>query len=137
MIWREELKIGVDEIDNQHQELFNRLNEFLKVVRNKDESQSTKKEKVRDTLAFLEEYVAVHFSAEEKIQLKNNYPNFEEHHQIHEEFKEEIADFRQKFSGGNYDEELLMEFSGHLLTWLINHVANEDQKIADYINNQS
>lgn len=135
MIWKENLKIGVAKVDKQHKELFNRLNDFIKVVRNK--KGKINEEKIQETLNFMEEYVVVHFNSEEKIQQKYDYPNYEEHHRIHEEFKAEVAKFKKQFESGNYDEDLIMEFSGRLLTWLINHVADEDQKIADYIDNET
>lgn len=132
MIWKESLKIGVEEVDKQHKELFNRLNKFLKIVRNQDTTEIDMG-KVEETLNFMGEYVDVHFKSEEAIQKKYNYPGYEEHREIHENFKQEIREFKQEFEEKDFDEELLMEFSGRLLTWLINHVASEDQKIAEYV----
>lgn len=133
MIWRENLKIGIEEIDQQHQELFKRFNDFIQVVRSTDYSQETKKNKIAKTVDFLNEYVIVHFNAEEKIQQKHNYPKYEEHHQAHEDFKSDLATFKEEFEKQAYDEDLVQKFSGRILTWLINHVADEDQKIANHI----
>ncbi len=132
MIWKDSYKIGVQEVDDQHKELFERLNAFLRVVRGK-ETMEVKAEKVAETLAFMGEYVIVHFDSEEEIQRRYNYPNYETHRQIHERFKAEIAKFEDGFHR-QFDEDLLQEFSGKLLAWLINHVADEDQRIGDYIN---
>lgn len=38
---------------------------------------------------------------------------------------------RQYEESGN-QEQLMQQFAGRLLAWLINHVASEDQKIADF-----
>lgn len=135
MIWKDNYEIGVKEVDQQHKELFKRLNSFLRVVRS-DEDKDIKCEKIEETLDFMSEYVVVHFDSEEAIQKKYNYPEYEKHHQIHERFKAEIAEFKKEFEEDKYNEDLVMEFSGKLLTWLINHVAAEDQKIGDYINEQ-
>ena len=133
MIWRDNLKIGVDTIDEQHRELFKRFNDFIQVVRSDDYSQKKKKEKIAETLSFLADYVVTHFDSEEAIQQKHNYPNYEEHHQAHEDFKAKVANFKERFEKEEYNEDLVQEFSGQVLTWLINHVADEDQKIADHI----
>lgn len=133
MIWRDEYKIGVDLVDEQHKELFNRLGDFIQTVRSA-EKVAAKKAEIDRTLAFLGDYVVTHFNAEEALQKKYNYPDFENHHEVHEQFKSEIAEFKKEFESSGYDEDLLMEFSGYLLTWLINHVAATDQKIGDYIN---
>ncbi|MFW6006585.1 MAG: hypothetical protein ACOC4G_00815 [Bacillota bacterium] len=34
MIWKDSYKIGIKVVDNQHRELFERLNNFLQIVRN-------------------------------------------------------------------------------------------------------
>jgi len=134
MIWKDEYKIGVELVDQQHKELFKRLGNFIQNVRS-DKEDSEKKEEVEKTLNFMGEYVAVHFDAEEELQKKYNYPDFENHHQIHEDFKAEVADFQRKYRENEYDEDFVMEFSGRLLTWLIIHVASTDQDIGEHINN--
>lgn len=133
MIWKEEYKIGVDLIDDQHKELFTRLNSFIKTVRS-NEDKEKKAKKVEETLNFMAEYVVEHFNAEEALQRKYKYPAYENHHQIHENFKKEIIEFQNEFKENSYDEDFVMEFSGRLLSWLINHVANTDQDIGAYIN---
>ncbi|MCK8818034.1 bacteriohemerythrin [Natroniella sulfidigena] len=134
MLWKEQYKIGIDQVDQQHKELFNRLNSFLTIVRN-DEPIENKIEEIEKTLDFMGEYVVVHFDSEEKVQQEYNYPDYEEHKEVHERFKAEILKFKEEFEADKCNEDLIMEFSGKLLTWLINHVADEDQRIADYVQN--
>lgn len=132
MIWKESLRIGVEEVDCQHEELFRRFNEFVKVVRGEDDRE-VKAHKIAETLEFMGTYVVDHFASEEELQKACNYPGYEAHRAIHERFKAEIAQFKTQFEADRYNEDLPMEFSGKLLTWLIHHVSNEDQKIAAYI----
>lgn len=134
MIWKESYKIGVEEVDQQHKELFKRLKNFIHTVRSDEDDKETKRKKVAETLEFMGDYVDEHFSDEEKLQKKYDYPDYEKHHEIHEKFKAEIKEFADEFSENEYDEEFAMEFSGRLLTWLINHVADTDQKIGKHIN---
>ena len=133
MIWKDEYKIGVELVDDQHRELFKRLGDFIQTVRS-DKEESKKKIEVEKTLNFMGEYVVTHFDAEEALQKKYNYPGFENHHQIHEDFKAEVAEFQQEYRENKFDEDFVMEFSGRLLTWLINHVASTDQDIGEHIN---
>ena len=60
--WTEDLATGVPEIDAQHKELFSRINRLLEAC-----NQGQGRAEVGKTLAFLEEYVLIHFSTEEKI----------------------------------------------------------------------
>ncbi len=133
MIWKEKYCIGVESVDKQHEELFKRFNSFLQLVRS-DKKMEDKINEIEKTLNFMGEYVVTHFDSEEAVQQKYNYPEYERHHQIHEDFKNDIAEFASKFEKDKYNEDLIMEFSGRLLTWLINHVTGEDQKISKHIN---
>ena len=133
MIWKDDYEIGVELVDKQHKELFKRLGDFIQTVRS-DEEKEKKKAEVEKTLNFMGEYVTTHFDAEEALQKRYDYPDFEEHHKIHEDFKAEIAEFQEEYKKNEYDEDFVMEFSGRLLTWLINHVASTDQDIGKHIN---
>ncbi|PTX17562.1 MULTISPECIES: bacteriohemerythrin [Halanaerobium] len=133
MIWKDEYKIGVELVDSQHEELFRRLGDFIVTVRSEQDKEEKRKE-IEKTLDFMGEYVVTHFNAEEALQKKYNYPDYENHHKIHEDFKAEIAEFKEKYKENNYDEDFVLEFSGRLLTWLINHVASTDQDIGKHIN---
>ncbi|MEA1885450.1 MAG: hemerythrin family protein [Thermotogota bacterium] len=132
LLWKDQYKIGVELIDKQHQELFKRLNSFLIVLRN-GKPLEEKMDEIEKTFGFMGEYVDVHFKSEEALQKKVKYPGYEAHHKIHEKFKQDIVSFKKEFEKDKYNEDLIMEFSGRLLTWLINHVTGEDQNIAKYV----
>ncbi|KXS49920.1 hemerythrin [Halanaerobium congolense] len=133
MIWKDEYKIGVELVDSQHEELFKRLGDFIVTVRS-DQDKEEKRKEIEKTLDFMGEYVVTHFNAEEALQKRYNYPDYENHHKIHEDFKAEIAEFKKEYKENDYDEDFVLEFSGRLLTWLINHVASTDQDIGEHIN---
>ena len=136
MIWRDSLKIGVEEIDIQHKELFDRFNLFLDVILT-DKEIDEKSIEVKKIFKFLGEYVIKHFEDEEKIQQEVSYPDYIKHFKIHRKFKEEIFEFQEKFEKGGYDETLFQRLSGKIAAWLVNHIAMEDQKLSDYINKKN
>lgn len=132
-MWKERYKIGVPKIDQQHRELFKRAEKFITTVRN-DKDLEEKITEIEKTLNFMGEYVNVHFDDEEILQQEIDYPAHEKHKQLHSDFKDYITEFKSEFEQDKRNEELIMEFSGRLMTWLINHVANEDQQISEYLN---
>ena len=132
MLWREQSKIGVELVDQQHEELFRRLSAFIDVLRNSTPLEQ-KMDEIEKTFHFMGEYVQVHFQSEEDLQAKIGYPEFEKHRRIHDSFKQEINAFQEEFYKDKYNEDLIMAFSGRLLTWLINHVTGDDQNIAKYV----
>ena len=78
-------------------------------------------------------YVVEHFHDEEEYQLSINYPGYEIHKQIHSDMVNYVQDVSRQFEQSDDNEELMQQFGGRLLAWLINHVAAEDQRIADYV----
>jgi len=132
MMWKEKYKIGVDVIDKQHQELFKRVSEFLHAIQKKDQWEN-KMVKVKETLDFMKEYVIVHFADEEEYQEKIGYPYLEEHRDAHNKFKAGVFDYVDRFEREGFTEELVQEFGGKLMTWLIMHVAKMDQEIGNYV----
>lgn len=135
MMWKEKYKIGVPLIDQQHEELFNRVSDFIQTVR-QEGAWEAKLEKIKATMAFMQEYVVVHFDEEEVYQAQINYPDLENHKQAHAKFKEAVNSYVNRLDQEGYSEELMQEFGGKLMAWLIMHVAATDQKIGEYVEAQ-
>lgn len=131
-MWKEKYKVGVRLIDEQHQELFNRVSDFVQTIRS-EEHWEDKLDKVKETMAFMQEYVVVHFEEEEIYQEKINYPDIQEHKQEHTKFKEGVNHYVKIFEEEGFTEEKIQEFGGRLMTWLIMHVGKMDQKIGAYV----
>ena len=132
MLWKDRYKLGVPRIDEQHKELFRRVGLFLQVLRSAvcwDE----KLQQINEMLEFMKGYVVEHFHDEEEYQLSINYPGHEIHKQIHSDMVNYVQDVSRQFEQSDDNEELMQQFGGRLLAWLINHVAAEDQRIADYV----
>lgn len=134
-MWKDSYKVGVELIDDQHQELFQRVSTFLKSVQaegNWDE----KLPYVKETMEFMQNYVVEHFADEEEYQLEINYPEYEEHKAIHDRFKAMVNSYADRFIAEGYAQEVVQEFGGKLMTWLIMHVAATDQKLGAYAREQ-
>lgn len=131
-MWKEKYRIGVELIDSQHQELFNRVSDFLQAVQ-RDGDWEKKLEQVKSTMDFMQRYVVEHFDAEEAFQQEIGFPEYPIHKQIHDEFKSAVNNYAETFARDGYSEELVQEFGAKLMTWLIMHVAAADQKIGAFV----
>ncbi|MGI6649510.1 MAG: bacteriohemerythrin [Bacillota bacterium] len=131
MLWKDEYELGVPLIDAQHKELFRRVESFLKALRSED-CWNEKIPKINETLEFMKRYVVEHFHDEEEYQRSINYPGYEAHKQIHTGMIKYVQEVSEQYEQANDNEHLMQQFGGRLLAWLINHVAAEDQRIADY-----
>ena len=131
MLWKDNYNLGVPSIDAQHKELFRRVESFLQVLRS-EERWEDKIPKIDETLEFMKGYVVDHFRDEEEYQRSIGYPGYEAHKQKHTGMVEYVLEVTQQYEQSNNNEQLMQQFGGRLLAWLINHVAAEDQRIADY-----
>lgn len=131
MIWKEKYRLGVPLIDGQHEELFRRVTDFVETVRGPGEWE-TKTGAVSRTLEFMKDYVVTHFRDEEAYQKKIGYPDAQAHARVHNDMVAYVADVARQYEERGYDQQLVQQFAGKLLAWLINHVASDDQKIADF-----
>lgn len=97
-----------------------------------DASWDEKVQKVNDTVAFMKSYVVEHFRDEEEYQLKIGYPGYAKHKAIHESMVQYVGEVSKEYEERGCDEQLMQQFCGKLLAWLINHVAAEDLRLARY-----
>lgn len=132
MLWRDKYQVGVPLIDEQHEELFKRVNNFIEIIRAGDPWQN-KIQSVNETLEFMKLYVVEHFRDEEEYQQKVAYPKFVEHKSVHNNMVNYVLEVSSEYEKSGYDEKLIKQFAGKLLSWLINHVVTEDQHIANYV----
>ena len=78
---------GNKTIDFQHQELIDRIRQFVAACESGDS-----KIKAIKMLDYLDEYTNFHFQEEEDLQKKVSYPELAAHHAKHEEFKKSIQE---------------------------------------------
>lgn len=131
MLWKDKYELGDSLIDTQHKELFQRVETFMGTLRSAD-SWEDKVQHVNETLEFMKVYVVEHFRDEEVYQKSIDYPGYEAHKQIHRYMVNYVLQVSDEYERSGFDEKMMQQFGGKLLAWLINHVASEDQRIADY-----
>lgn len=126
--WRETYNIGVDEVDQQHQELVVKLNEFLDAC-----IQQKGKEKIMETLAFLRDYTVEHFRSEEEIMLKYNYPEYAEHKKDHDDFVASVLELEASIQNQGATVVTTLKLNRTLTDWLLSHISKSDMKIGQFL----
>ncbi len=129
MLWKEKYALGDPLIDTQHRELFQRVDAFMGTVRS-TLPWADKVQKVNETLDFMNAYVVEHFRDEEAYQQSIAYPGYEAHRRKHADMIAYVQQVSAEYTESGCSERLMQQFAGKLLSWLINHVAAEDQRIA-------
>lgn len=131
MMWKDSYKIGVDIVDEQHFELFNMVENLLKAFE-MDRNWKDKQKSI-EAIEFMKNYVVKHFEDEEKYQRSIGYMDIENHIKEHRQFTQTVLDYEKKFIDTDYDIKLVKQFAGKLVSWLIYHVADSDQKIVNHV----
>lgn len=130
--WNSNLEIGIEEIDNQHKELFDRVNRLVNSV-NMGDSHT----EILNTIDFLIQYVEEHFSSEEKYQAQNEYPSYESHKALHTDFVNSINEMKASLDRNGVTSELSLELCSTVNTWLIEHIGIADKAFAVYMNTKN
>lgn len=125
IVWDESLRVGVPELDQQHQELINIINFFAE-----EPGAEYTSERINTVIGMVVEYSINHFKTEESHMESIGYPQLAEHMKEHKEllvkFGHATTLVRQKKRGA-YD---LFEL---LRSWLDNHVRQSDMQYAHYL----
>ena len=127
-----DMETGVEKIDSQHRELINRINSVLATG-----EKSVSKEETKKTIDFLGEYVVKHFSDEQEIHLKSNYPKYEEHKAKHTSFVSDFTKLENEFVSNGNSMEFMMKLNNTLITWIVKHIKGDDVAFGKYYKEQN
>ena len=121
--WCDEYLIGVEELDYEHRDLINRLNELHDELAHHND-----KAMIEDCLGEIHVRVEAHFALEEHFMLDNNFQNYTHHKKEHDDFLAVIVNHIEIFrtnpelSYGN-------ELEEQLQFWIVNHILTSDQEL--------
>jgi len=121
--WTQEMSVGNEVIDGQHQRLLAQINKILGEIVGGDLHSE-----VDDALHFLDGYIRDHFSYEEEYMTKINYPHLEEHKVKHHEFIKKYYEFKEEYSKGASKDRLISDIESYIGEWWVNHIGKEDKK---------
>ncbi len=122
ILWGEHLATGIEEIDEQHRELFRRLNAFFDAC----DAGKEKKELV-GMLRFLDDYVVIHFRAEERLQELYGFSERARHREYHQGFIRRLTELKRRFLLEGPAPSLVKEINRTVVGWLLDHIAEKDR----------
>jgi hemerythrin len=120
--WDESLTVGIELIDAQHKELFDRINRLLDACK-----RGEGKEEIADVVSFLGNYVVEHFESEEQAMQKRNYPAFSAHKQEHDVFRKDFETLKEDIAREGAGLGAVAKINKALVDWLIKHIGRSDK----------
>jgi hemerythrin len=130
VVWNEKYSTGIQLLDDQHKELFKLTNELFNNCRAGIQSAGSA---FRKTVHSLVDYVKYHFTAEEKMFEKINYPMAADHKRQHESFVKQVLEAVKNFEEG--EDIVPVNFANFLKDWIVTHIAVQDRQYAGFIRN--
>ncbi|MGE4421054.1 MAG: bacteriohemerythrin [Pseudodesulfovibrio sp.] len=121
--WDETMSVGMDELDDQHRELIDLINEAFDAIQRHDEPL------MASLIDKMLDYSKVHFQAEEAVLRSRNYPDSEVHADQHRTFTDKVDDFRRDM----FVKTNLSQIFIFLSRWLTNHIMHEDRKFIPWL----
>lgn len=120
--WDDRYRVGHEQIDRQHQRLFELINDLVRKAGEGADRQDSLK-----TVNALVDYALEHFADEESLMQRIGYDDIDRHRWRHSEFAGKIADMAVAWGEGH--EITAGEICEFLKDWLVNHILIEDLAI--------
>ena len=128
----QDLLINVKSIDEQHKELFVRINDLVSMGH-----RSVSKEETDKTIHFLATYVVKHFEDEEALQRKSGYPKYEEHAKHHKDFMSDFQKLKAEYEENGVSTQFTLKLNNTVINWIVKHIRTADAELGRYLNKQS
>lgn len=124
--WDKSWEIGLVEIDRQHRQLVDIINELGDAMKSRKTG-----DVISNVLKELDEYTRRHFSFEEALMKRYEYEDLEAHKPLHVKFVSQIKDFRGQVNDGNIA--VGVKMFNFLGDWLRGHIRGTDTQYAEVI----
>jgi hemerythrin len=119
MPWRDDFSVGLAEVDEQHQWLFDATNRLHNEMNKPIHSRAV----IGEILEGLMNYTVNHFIMEEELFERYAYPQAQAHKALHDKFTASIMSMLTSFENGAPIENELLEI---LKDWLVEHIMKTD-----------
>ena len=127
-LWDPEMAVGVPLIDEQHRELFRRVNALLALMHRGHSRLETE-----HLLVFLAGYVVQHFKAEERLMERHAFPDAVHHRKAHADFAQKLDTLHQKFELHGSTCDLSIAVNRMVCGWLREHTGGADVALGRHL----
>ncbi len=122
--WRDELQVGIPEVDDDHRALVDLINRLYAQLKT-GQSAAT----IVDFLGELYASVARHFASEEEIMKSHEHPYYEEHAAEHKQLLDDICNMIDDYQDGVLNDD--QQMADRLDDWFCIHFKTQDVRLHD------
>ncbi len=125
--WREDYKVGVKLVDQQHRRLVGLVEELYEAMKAGKGSEGA-----RRVLKGLVDYTRTHFRTEEEFMKNHSYPGLLAHKREHDDLARQAEELLSQVERGKLT--VPLETGKFLKEWLATHIMETDKKLGKYLN---
>jgi len=122
--WNDKLSVGIMEIDAQHKKLLGLINAFHDAMKT-----GTAKQETEGVIHALKDYVALHFTTEEKLMARIAFPGLAEHRGLHQDISRKVEELAREAAEGKTP---AVAVARYLTDWYYNHIGKVDMLYAEH-----
>ena len=124
--WSTDYAVGIGQVDEEHQQLFV-LAEHLHRAMLEGNGKAT----LVNLLARLVDYTCYHFTHEEQLMERIQYPGYRQHQQEHTVLRSRVRELQDRAASGEMT--MTMDVAQFLMEWIKHHIIASDRRIGNYM----
>ncbi|MEI6835785.1 MAG: bacteriohemerythrin [Candidatus Falkowbacteria bacterium] len=127
--WKDEYSLGIEKIDEQHQEMLSIINRLYSLFEKKKYDDQ---EEIKKIITEMTDYAEYHFKTEENYFEIFGYEDSASHIKIHDQYRQKIKEW-QNIYYENFDKKIFFEISEYLQEWWAWHINNTDRAYVPFL----
>ncbi|WP_461210123.1 bacteriohemerythrin [Desulfocurvus sp. DL9XJH121] len=124
--WNDGLKLGIREIDRQHEKLIALINGLYDAF-----TQGREKQVLDGIVSEAHDYIGYHFSTEQRLMEEHGYPGLDDHVDQHEDYILKSSDHLK--ASQDQAAGLAKDVLDYLTDWWKTHINGTDRKLAAFL----
>ncbi len=135
--WSDDYRVGIQRMDKQHDGLLTTLNRLHETLMSHGDQALIDK-----TLSHLIDQTRVHFHDEEAFMRAHNYPDYQDHKELHEVLLrqvEGVLETQQVIESHHLQQSWTekLDLADFLREWLISHIVDADKKLGLFLQSKN
>jgi hemerythrin len=126
--WTPDLAVHVPAIDDQHKELYSRMNDLCNAI-----MEGKGRHEVGSFVRYLSEYTTFHFEDEEAIMREHAYPGYDAQRAAHRLFRERVQKMAAQAGSEAIPSDLVVTVVNEMKDWFSNHIRILDKRLGEFL----
>ena len=125
--WNDDFAVGIPAVDQEHQDLIQRINNAYGTLLRQDGFQVS----AIEFLSSIYHDISAHFAREEKLMVDFHYDHYFEHKSDHQHLLDDLADIQFNVQTQNYYDQDILRI--HFNAWFGTHFITKDHLLHQYL----